>query len=601
MVLATVWAAGMGYLAVVRHLALGSHAEDLGFTDQVVWNFLRGQWFRMSIYSGAAGWNTELDLTRIVRPDSLLAFHVEPMLLLFVPVYVLGGGAVTLLVIQSVALAAGAMPAYRLGQHFTNRAWCGLVVAAAYLLSPLGQWAALADFHTSTLAAPLLLLSLERLLVARQPLQSLLASGLAASAREDVGPVLAVLGLTLLLTFRPRRIGAMFLALGSFWTLAALAVIRAYSGGVSPFDVRYGSTLGGGLLATVQALGRPEVVEYARTLLLSGGWLGLLAPLSLLPALPSLTLNALSTSPWMAAGTAHYSGLVLPFIVLGAAAGLAGLHRWPRLQITAGVAVVATSLVGYVVAGAGPLAANYAPARVTKHSRTAERIADALPTQAAVSASSGLVPQLSHRARVYVFPAVQDADYVFLDVGGSPAPTSAGDVYLRVRSLLASGEWQTDVDADGLLLLEHTGAPRLDQASTRALSSVLTPVPPAPTSDQDHVPNSQMPPSALTSSPDQPPTLVSAALVPSPDGAVDVDGPRWILRTTWQTTRPLPTGTHLDFWVNLRTGEQVHLWDVADLWWNPPDHWPAEQLVTVDVPNIPLHDFVSWSATWSTP
>src|SRR5262245_53690116 len=59
--MAGVWAMCFSYLAVVRHLAGGSHAEDLGFTDQVLWNFLHGQWFRMSIYDGAT-WNTELDV-----------------------------------------------------------------------------------------------------------------------------------------------------------------------------------------------------------------------------------------------------------------------------------------------------------------------------------------------------------------------------------------------------------------------------------------------------------------------------------------------------------------------------------------------------------
>src|SRR5690348_7479769 len=36
--MAIAWAGVFGYLSVVRHLALGSHAEDLGFTDQVLWN-----------------------------------------------------------------------------------------------------------------------------------------------------------------------------------------------------------------------------------------------------------------------------------------------------------------------------------------------------------------------------------------------------------------------------------------------------------------------------------------------------------------------------------------------------------------------------------
>jgi uncharacterized membrane protein len=569
-ILASAWAVGFGYLAVVRHLAGGSHAEDLGFTDQVIWNFLRGQFFRMSVYSGAAAWNTELDLGRVLRPDSLLAFHVEPMLLLFGPAYALGGGAIMLLVVQAVAVAAGAIPAYRLGAYFTGKPWCGLAVAAAYLLSPFGQWAVLADFHTSTLAAPLLLFSLERLIVARRPLQSLVIAGLAASAREDVGPVVVVLGLCLMLRPEFRRPGIAFVALGLAWTVFGLGVIRAYSGGVSPFDVRYGHVLAAGPLG---AIARPEGLEYLRTLLLSGGWLGLLAPLSLLPAVPSLALNSLSSSPWMAAGQAHYSGLVLPFVALAAAVALGRLRHRTRLQLLACICLLVTSGFGYLAEGAGPLGANYAPAQLTPHAQMADALAASLPPGAPVSASASLVPHLSHRAHVYVFPAVADADYVLVDRYASPAPTSAGDVYLRVQALLASGEWTVNVDSDGLLLLERwpdSSAPMPAPARSGA---------------------------SLT----QQPTLVDAALVPSPDGAIDVDGPRWVLRTTWQTDQPLPAGTRLDFWIDLNTGEQIHAWDVAALWWNPPDQWPTGQPVTVDVPNVPERSFASWSATWSTP
>jgi len=148
-------------LALARHAAGGSHAEDLGFTDQVIWNFLRGQWFRTSVYQGAT-WNTEIDIARLARPDSLLAFHVEPMLLLLVPLYALGGDARHLLGLQALAVALGAIPAYRLGVRWGGSHWSGGAIAAAYLLSLLGQWAVLSDFHTSTLAAPLLLLAIER-------------------------------------------------------------------------------------------------------------------------------------------------------------------------------------------------------------------------------------------------------------------------------------------------------------------------------------------------------------------------------------------------------------------------------------------------------
>ena len=359
--LAIAWAAEFGWLAVQRHLAGGSHAEDLGFTDQVLANFLRGQFFRMSIYQGAT-WNTEIDISRLARPDSLLAFHFEPMLLLLVPLYALGGGAVLLLVIQAIAVAAGALPAYRLGASPLARLRAASRCRQAYLLSPLGQWAVLADFHTSTLAAPLLVLAVERLGGRQSAAQALAAAALAATAREDVGlairsrragaagrrhawlhhvfsrcaprPPFHELSVTtkrhqerhaeaekrhagVMATSQNRTLpGIAFVGLGLGSTILAALVIRSYSGGVSPFDVRYGATLGAGLGASLAALGRPGVLGYLGTLALSGGWLGLLSPLALLPALPALALNVLSTSPWMAAGKAHYSSLILPFIAV---------------------------------------------------------------------------------------------------------------------------------------------------------------------------------------------------------------------------------------------------------------------------------------------
>src|SRR5207302_113759 len=108
-----------------------------------------------------------------------------------------------------------------------------------------------------------------------------------------------------------------------------------------------------------------------------------------------------------------------PFIAFGAAVALARLRQHWRTQRGAAIVLVATAVTSYVMAGAGPLAANYAPADVTEHALRASAIAEQLPPAAAVSASASLVPHLTHRARAYVFPAVLDAHYVFLDVRSS--------------------------------------------------------------------------------------------------------------------------------------------------------------------------------------
>jgi hypothetical protein len=379
------------------------------------------------------------------------------------------------------------------------------------------------------------------------------------------------------------------LALGLGASILGVLVIRTYSGGL-PFDARYADTVGGGFGASLAALARPSVLGYAQTLLASGGWLGLWAPLALVPALPSLALNALSTSPWMAAGKAHYSALVLPFIVLGAAAGIRRAQANPRMVHVLSAGLVLTSSLAYALQGSGPLGGDYAPATVTAHAQRADSLAQRLPPEAAVSASSALVPRLSRRAHVYVFPAVLDADYVYVDVQASPAPTSAGDVFMRIQELIAGGGWQILNADDGLVLLQRaadaapaTIAANLMDSADRADSAQANFTEPPRTYDAGRV------------------SLVSAVLVPSPDGAVDVDGPHWILRTTWRAAQPLASGTHLDFLLSLRDGQQMHVWDIAPLWWNPPGQWPPGQPVTVDVPDVPIRQFVSWQATFSEP
>jgi alpha-D-xyloside xylohydrolase len=593
------WAGLFGGLALTRHAAGGTSAEDLGFHDQVIWNFLRGQWFRMSVYEGAT-WNTEFDITRVARPDSLFAFHIEPILLLFVPFYALGADARLLLGLQALGFALGAIPAYALGARWGGTHCAGWAIAAAYLLSPFGQWAVLSDFHPTTLAAPLLLLAVERW-AAGQPRVSVVAALIAMSAREDVAPAVACLGLVMALQ-GARRLGLSLLALSAVMIGGSIWLLRAYGGNAPPLALRYEALLH---LpdSLVAALTRPEVGSYLLNLALSGGWLACLAPLLAVPALPSLVLNVLSSSPWMAAGKAHYSVLMVPFIIAGAAGGLGRIGcwqcalqsrhvrgaRWLRSVAIGGLLVA--SGAGYLRAGAGPVAANYAPATVTAHAHLAQAIVEDLPPTAGVSASASLVPLVTHRARVYVFPTIQDAEYVFLDVTNGNA-TSAGDVYQRATALLAGGDWAIQDARDGLLLLaRRERGPGLSAADLPAAFYSFVQTGPAagdPVAEQsgDIGPRAKYLDGALE--------LLTAEVLPSPTGTVAPDGPRGLLRTTWRATSPLPAAAWPRFHFDLRTGEWLSQWDLAALWWYPPERWRPGERIRIDVPNIPLQSMTAW-------
>jgi hypothetical protein len=282
----------------------------------------------------------------------------------------------------------------------------------------------------------------------------------------------------------------------------------------------------------------------------------------------------------MASGRAHYSGLVLPFVAAAASAASAS-PRVRRLRPALAVCLVASCGLAYLLAGAGPLGADYAPAEVTAHARVADALAARIPPTQAVSASASLVPHISRRARVYVFPAVLDADAVLIDVTASPGPTSAGDVYLRLRDMLSGGGWSIGRAEDGLLLLERKPeAPPLtpDDLPPGFLSFVRATAPEVGGRTAGTVAHD----------------LQGATLVPSPDAAIEPDGPRGILRTTWRVDRQPSAGASLQFDLSLSDGQAQRVWDVAPLWWYPPERWAPGEVITIDVPNVPIHQFRSW-------
>jgi hypothetical protein len=219
-----------------------------------------------------------------------------------------------------------------------------------------------------------------------------------------------------------------------------------------------------------------------------------------------------------------------------------------------------------------------------------QRLVALVPADAALSASVALVPHVSQRPKLYVFPALLDADFVLLDVTTSPAPISAGDVFLRVRTMLADGSWSVRQAEDGFQLLQR--APVVPPVATDDLPPAFYTFAHAPPGDAPPV----LPVSrtffggALE--------LVSGEMLPSPDAGVEPDGPRGILRTTWRVNGPLPASIVPVFYLAMDDGSEVAAWEGAEtLWWHPVERWRRGETVRIDLPSIPLRRVTGWRAT----
>ncbi len=90
------------------------------------------------------------------------------------------------------------------------------------------------------------------------------------------------------------------------------------------------------------------------------------------------------------------------------------------------------------------------------HTDLAQHFIDMIPADASVSAQSALVPHISHRSHIYLFPYGDDyADYVFLDVTSDIYPFFSHDYIAAAKKVLLSGHYGILAAQDGYLLLKR--------------------------------------------------------------------------------------------------------------------------------------------------
>lgn len=83
-----------------------------------------------------------------------------------------------------------------------------------------------------------------------------------------------------------------------------------------------------------------------------------------------------------------------------------------------------------------------------------EKVFSEIPPDAAVTASSRLLPHLAYRPRVYFFPTIKDADYACLSVYGDTWPASPEDYEKKIDELKATG-WNVHYASGNVIVLKR--------------------------------------------------------------------------------------------------------------------------------------------------
>ena len=466
---------------LVLAVLIASYAAIYVTVTMIKYRFYLYTDFDLALFTQAADllrhgstWNTVRGMDWRADHSSLSLYLIAPLTWLFPP-------APALLVLQSLVLALGAWPVYRLARRLVRNETIAVICAALYLCHPAIGYTNLFEFHPETLSTTTLLFALDGLYAGAIG-RTLLFAGLSLLGKEDIA--VAVLGLAALALTRPRP--------RAWWMAAGLASLAAISlaitflwlkpslghGEIDPARM-YGLPASGARETVWLMLGDPWRTiaslwmtpdnpadsamkqQFYMHLLLPLGFLPLLGPAPLLlGALPVVAQHFISDRAPQHSIVHQYTAVATPFVVAATVVALARLRRWGErsgrglaLAHAAAFLALAASLAANVMFG--PLLGHRIAQRYTPTERWwpgpkdalmrpyRDRMTARVPDGVGVVASFEYLPRLAARANVHSFHHLFLGHYMLSD---KPYPVPDG-----IGAVLSTFGDQYDEDAAGRL------------------------------------------------------------------------------------------------------------------------------------------------------
>ncbi len=399
----------MGVVVVTRHIALRTHALDLGYYVQLVWSVAHGHGAYVSL-----------------PPMHAWGDHFSPIVYLFVPLGWLTPGATALLLAQTVIFAAGAVAIAGFGARRLGDARLAAGFALLYLLNPTLHGINIRDIHPAAFVIPLLVAAAWAVDAGRSGWAAL-ALAAALAGREDCAIAGVGMGVWLALARRRWLAGAAVAIASVVMLWVDMNMLMPYFRG-EPYPhlvKRYaylGETLPELLTSIVfrpwrwlPVVATADKAVYLLALLAPLGFLPLAAPRAAAAALPGLAVNLLSTDPVLFHHRTQYQAFVLPFLLLAAVDGFAKLRDaawWPR-RVPIRAVLIAAAIVAVVLGARTVNDLGVGKWALGPDQRAVRSMMARVPERVPVSVNERLVPHLATRQECYVFPTgVERAQWV---------------------------------------------------------------------------------------------------------------------------------------------------------------------------------------------
>lgn len=395
-------------LAVKKFDSFQAPAVDLGIQHHVFWAGGRGYFL----------YQTVLFTTSHLNHVALVNQLISPLSLLFP-----APGA--LIVIQVLALASAAFPAYFVARRHTPSAYLALAFALSLLLFASVHWVSLYDFHPRVLAPALVLWAFWGMEGGR-PRLGLLCFFITVLLLEELALYVCAAGLFVALGLKQVRWGLLVAGFSAVYFLVATYIIY-------PQLMDVNDVASNPILHTFGVAGTPvDLLKYAARQPLvfleraanpaRGAYLlHMLTPWAFLPVAPGwgwvayvtpVTYALFSRVPSHYGIQYQYTMPLVPFLVYFA------IRAWGRIEKSASrhpsaVAWARRAATAYLIlAGVasawafGPLGLRYNPSwyNAEPWTRRFPRAARFISRDRSLGASMFLLPHFSQRRRIYLLP-----------------------------------------------------------------------------------------------------------------------------------------------------------------------------------------------------
>lgn len=301
----------------LRHALFQSTAFDLGIFDQAIYLISQGK-----------------EPITTIQGFHILGDHAAWIHYILALPYKIYPSVYWLFIIQSLALALGALPTWYLAMQAGLKESQAMAIATAYLLYPVVFNGNLFDFHPEVIAVPLLL---SAVLAAR--LENIawfcVCIILTLGCKAVLSLTVVAMGIGLMLFEKKRLCGLLAIILGSAWfIIATKLIIPAFSGAEAAAVGRY-SYLGNSVFEIAKNLiFQPGLIfskifsldNFGYLILLSAPIIWGLSTASLKPligAIPCVAINLIADYQAQKDLVHQYTLPALPFLILAVIASLA--------------------------------------------------------------------------------------------------------------------------------------------------------------------------------------------------------------------------------------------------------------------------------------